>query len=81
MRPNQSLRLISQEPKLITEAPNQIEQVHGGAGLGSTKIKCAMVGCKRPVYRALSIAPGTVVELCAEHFTAEKADLDAQKTA
>ena len=40
-----------------------------------------MIGCKRPFYRALAIAPGTVVELCAEHFAEEKAALDAQKAA
>ncbi len=40
-----------------------------------------MIGCKRPVYRALAIAPATVIELCAEHFAAEKGDLDAQKAA
>ena len=49
--------------------------------MGSEKSRCAMIGCKRPFYRALAIAPGTVVELCAEHFAAEKGDLDAQKTA
>ncbi len=45
----------------------------------SVKSRCAMIGCKHPVYRALAIAPGTVVELCAEHFAEERGDLDAQK--
>ena len=81
MRPNQSFRLVSREPKLINEAPNQLGQSSGGTGLGNEKSRCAMIGCKRPFYRALAIAPGTVVELCAEHFAAEKGDLEAQKTA
>ena len=42
--------------------------------------KCAMIGCKRPRFRALAIAPGTVVELCAMHFEQEKADLDKQSS-
>jgi len=45
------------------------------------KSKCAMIGCKLPVYQSLAIAPGTVVELCAEHFAKEKRDLDDQKAA
>ncbi len=49
--------------------------------MGSVNNKCAMIGCKRPVYQSLAIAPGTVVELCAEHFAKEKGDLDDQKTA
>ena len=47
----------------------------------SVKSKCAMIGCKRPVYRSLSIAPGTLVGLCAEHFAEEKGDLDDKKAA
>ncbi len=38
--------------------------------------KCAMIGCKRPAFRTLPIAPGTVVELCAVHFAEEKGELD-----
>ncbi len=49
--------------------------------MGSENTKCAMVGCKRPVFRSLAIAPGTVVELCAEHFAEEKGDLDDHKAA
>ena len=49
--------------------------------MGSENMKCAMVGCKRPVFRSLAIAPGTVVELCAEHFAEEKGDLDDHKAA
>jgi len=40
-----------------------------------------MIGCKRPVYRALPIAPGTVVELCSEHYAEEQADLESKKAA
>lgn len=43
------------------------------------KSKCAMIGCSRQVYRALAIAPGTVVELCAEHYSEELADLELDK--
>jgi len=32
---------------------------------------------KRPVYRAMAIAPGTVVELCAESYAEEQADLES----
>ena len=47
----------------------------------NAKSRCSMIGCKRPVYQALAIAPGTVVELCIEHFTEEKKDLDGKKAA
>lgn len=47
----------------------------------NVKNRCAMIGCKRPVYRSLAIAPGTVVELCSEHFEKEKSDLESQKAA
>ncbi len=43
--------------------------------------KCAMMGCKRLTYLALAIAPGTVVELCAEHYAEEKNDLEIKKAA
>ncbi len=49
--------------------------------MASAKSRCAMMGCKRPVYRALAIAPATVVDLCAEHFAEEKGDLDDKKAA
>ena len=81
IRPKHHLRLIAREPKLITEAPNHVGQVCGGADLVNVKSKCAMIGCKRPVYQSLAIAPATVVDLCAEHFAEEKGDLDAQKAA
>ncbi len=45
------------------------------------KNKCAMIGCNRKVYRALAIAPATVVELCAEHYSEEQSDLERQKAA
>lgn len=35
------------------------------------KITCEMMGCKKPVYKALSIAPGTFVQLCKEHYDEE----------
>jgi hypothetical protein len=47
--------------------------------LERVKSKCAMIGCSRQVYRALAIAPGTVVELCAEHYAEEQADLEVSK--
>ena len=47
----------------------------------TTKNRCAMIGCSREVYRALAIAPGTVVELCAEHYSQEQNDLESQKAA
>lgn len=47
----------------------------------SAKSRCAMIGCKRPVYQSLAIGPGTVVELCAEHFAEERRSLDDQKAA
>ena len=43
------------------------------------KSKRAMIGCSRQVYRALAIAPGTVVELCAEHYAKEQSDLELSK--
>ena len=45
------------------------------------KTKCAMIGCKRPVYRALAIAPGTENEICAEHYAKEREDLENKKPA
>ena len=47
----------------------------------TTKNRCAMIGCSRKVYRALAIAPGTVVELCAEHYSEEQSNLEIQKAA
>ncbi len=47
--------------------------------MASMKNECAMIGCSRQVYRALAIAPGTVVELCAEHYAAEQAELELNK--
>ena len=47
----------------------------------TVKSRCAMIGCSRKVYRALAIAPGTVVELCAEHYSEEQADLELNKAA
>ena len=47
----------------------------------SVKPKCAMMGCNRLVYRALAIAPGTVVDLCAKHYAEEKNNLDIKKAA
>ena len=47
----------------------------------NAKSRCSMIGCKRPVYQALAIAPGTVVELCAEHYAEEQAKLDLEKAA
>ncbi|MCH8297279.1 MAG: hypothetical protein IH873_04370 [Chloroflexi bacterium] len=47
--------------------------------MADVKSRCAMIGCNRPIYRALAIAPATVIELCAEHFAEEKGALDAQK--
>ena len=49
--------------------------------MAKVKSKCAMIGCNRPVFGALAIAPATVVELCAEHFAEEKGDLDDKKAA
>jgi hypothetical protein len=40
-----------------------------------------MIGFSRQVYRALAIAPGTVVELCAEHYSEEQAALEQNKAA
>ena len=45
------------------------------------KSKCAMIGCSRQVYRALAIAPGTVVELCAEHYAQEQGDRELDMAA
>ena len=73
------LKIASGEPKLICKASNLLElQVRGGVDLSNENSKCAMIGCKSPVYRTLAIAPATVVELCAEHFKEEKGDLDDQ---
>ncbi|MCH7736881.1 MAG: hypothetical protein IH872_05705 [Chloroflexi bacterium] len=44
------------------------------------KSRCAMIGCRRPVYRTLAIAPATVVELCAEHYSEEQAALERKET-
>ena len=38
-------------------------------------------GVCRPIYRALAIAPGTVVDLCAEHYAEEKNDLEIKTAA
>ena len=38
-----------------------------------------MIGCSRQVYRALAIAPGTAVDLRAEHYAEEQADLELSK--
>ena len=35
------------------------------------KEKCDMFGCDQPRYRALSVAPGTVLKLCLTHFVEE----------
>ena len=35
------------------------------------KEKCAMIGCEELSYRALTIAPGTVLKLCLMHFIEE----------
>ncbi|MCI0811941.1 MAG: hypothetical protein J4N69_09275 [Chloroflexi bacterium] len=49
--------------------------------MSSVKTKCAMIGCGRQTYRALAIAPGTVVELCAKHYAEEQSDLKSKKAA
>jgi len=49
--------------------------------MGSVKNRCAMIGYNRPVFQALVIAPGTLVELCPEHFAEKKGDLDNKKAA
>jgi hypothetical protein len=38
-------------------------------------------GVCRPIYRALAIAPGTVVDLCSEHYAEEKNDLEIKTAA
>ena len=35
------------------------------------KEKCAMFGCDELSYRALTVAPGTVLVLCLKHFVEE----------
>ena len=35
------------------------------------KEKCAMFGCEELSYKALTLAPGTVLKLCLKHFTDE----------
>ncbi len=80
-RPKRHLSVIYREPKLVTEAPNQVIEILGGARLNNLKNRCSMIGCKRPVYQSLAIGPATVVELCAEHYAQEKNDLDKQKAA
>jgi len=40
-----------------------------------------MIGCNRPVYRALAIAPATVVELCAERYSEEQKALELESAA
>ena len=44
--------------------------------MGNVQNKCAMIGCKDPTYRVLSIAPATTVELCAKHYSEEKRGSD-----
>jgi len=35
--------------------------------------RCAMIGCKQPMYKSLSIGPAALIGLCQEHFiTIEK---------
>ena len=33
--------------------------------------KCSMFGCEELSYRALTVAPGTVLKLCLKHFIEE----------
>jgi hypothetical protein len=47
----------------------------------AAKNRCAKIGCSRNVYRALAIAPGMVVDLCAEYYSQEQNDLESQKAA
>ncbi len=35
------------------------------------KEKCAVFGCDERSYQALTVAPGTVLTLCLEHFVEE----------
>lgn len=42
----------------------------------TTTPKCSMFGCGEPSYRALAIAPATVVELCLQHFVDEGGVVD-----
>ena len=35
------------------------------------KEKCAMIDCNELSYRALTVAPGTVLILCLKHFVEE----------
>ena len=49
--------------------------------MATTKTKCAMFGCGRPAFRALAIAPATVVELCAGHYAEEQDALEIKKAA
>jgi len=47
----------------------------------NVKTRCAIIGCKLSVYRALAIAPGTVVEFCPEHCAKEKTNLEIKEAA
>ena len=42
----------------------------------NAKNKCATIGCNDPIYRVLSIAPATTVELCAKHYSEEMGGSD-----
>ena len=44
--------------------------------MATTQRECSMFGCENASYRALAIAPATVVDLCLEHFVAEGGVVD-----
>ncbi len=46
--------------------------------MATTNRKCSMFGCGEASYRALAIAPATVVDLCLEHFIAEGGVVDEE---
>ena len=42
------------------------------------KEKCAMIGCEKISYQALTVAPGTVLTLCLEHFIEEGGEVEEE---
>ena len=41
---------------------------------------CSMIGCKEPGFNSLSMAPGTYILLCQEHYIEETENMEVKDT-
>ena len=41
---------------------------------------CSMIGCKEQSYNALSLGPGTYVDLCQQHYVEEMNNMEVKDT-